>query len=479
MSTPNVVPVILSAAPGTENLLVAHITLTPLGAPGPTASVPGAFPHALAEETTYGDVAKEQTLFESAKAHLPAQTDVARSLRAYLPLGVAAYLPDSESLSSVLLHPPSNPALHEGTVDVAHATSVPYSKSAPEPYASADVPIPTGDESTTVHTGYSTDAIPPSASGVYLALVQSPSVLSPNSSTDLALAAQRVQSHPTWTLSRDSGYVGSSESELAQTPGSMDSSDHSPISCNPNDIFPSSSSLAPASDVPGSAVLDSINPKELIPSGDAPADSTRAADAFMSSTPPKNLLPSVETPPPAEAEPKGSPSDAPSDAARAWWTGSSDSAETLGPSEGEELDATNREDVSPFETHAQHQFYIHASAPTLNFSAPKDVIPADSPPTCTSERGHGDASSLPTSNNPSDVFPRSGAPSPHLLGSAALNSSDPKDPIPGGSSEEEEEVEIQTLAVIGYVEGAQEGYAKKPKLIQRLKNKMHVGGEKN
>ncbi|KAJ7040866.1 hypothetical protein C8F04DRAFT_1230597 [Mycena alexandri] len=472
MSTPTVVPATLSAAPGTENLLAAHITLTPLGVPGPTATVPGAFPPALAEETTYGDIAKEQTLFESAKAHLPAQRDVVRSLRAYLPLGVAAYLPDSESLSSVLLHPPSNTALHEDTVDVARATSVLYSKSAPGPYASADVPIPTGDESTTVHTGYSTDAIPPSASDVYLALVQSPSALSPNASTDLALAAQRVQSHPTWTLSLDSGYVGSSESELAQTPGSMDSSDHSPISSSPNDIFPSSSSLALASDVPGSAALDSINPKELIPHADSP----RAADASMSSTPPKNLLLSVETPTPAETEPKGSPSDAPSDAARAWWAGSS---EAPGPSEAEELDATNRADVSPFATHARPQFYIHASAATLNLSAPKDVIPADLPPKCTSERGHGDASSLPISNNPNDVFPRSGAPSLHLLGLAALNSSDPKDPIPGGSSEQEEEVEVQTLAVIGYVEGAQEGYTKKPKLMQRLKNKMHVGGEKN
>ncbi|KAJ7845203.1 hypothetical protein B0H13DRAFT_2095633 [Mycena leptocephala] len=165
MTTLNVVPIIPSAALGTESLLAAHVTLTPLGAPGLNASVPGAHPDARVEETRCGNMTKdsEETLLESAKAYFPAQADVTRALsnfKAYLPEGFVAYLPGS-------------------TVDLGHATSVP----SPEPSASADVPIPAGDESMTVHTGYSTDAIPPSTSGPHLPLVPSPSAPTPKAST--------------------------------------------------------------------------------------------------------------------------------------------------------------------------------------------------------------------------------------------------------------------------------------------------------
>ena len=116
----NFVPVIPSTAlpqtpasdwaESTNDVLGAHVTRTPLGTPGPSA--PGAFPDALAEEASYADAAKEQTLLatarqyfpaqedvagalESAKTYLPGQDDVARALesaKAYLPAGVAAYL---------------------------------------------------------------------------------------------------------------------------------------------------------------------------------------------------------------------------------------------------------------------------------------------------------------------------------------------------------------------------------------------------
>ncbi|KAJ7845204.1 hypothetical protein B0H13DRAFT_2363801 [Mycena leptocephala] len=84
----------------------------------------------------------------------------------------------------------------------------------------------------------------------------------------------------------------------------MDSSAHTPISSNPNDIFLSSSPLVPALDVLGSAALNSTKPKELTPPDDSPVDSARAADvslpsdahllgsAALNSSNPKDFLPS-------------------------------------------------------------------------------------------------------------------------------------------------------------------------------------------
>ncbi|KAJ7670360.1 hypothetical protein B0H17DRAFT_1209356 [Mycena rosella] len=248
-----------------HNTLGAHIIRTP------GHDVPAAFPDVLATEKTYGDAANEETLLESAKAYLPMQEDIACMLsnaKAYLPQGVAAYFPGTNSTSTSAPTPQSVDVGHGASVpytesvpepyseclpsprsttnsstavDVGHGTSVPYTTSAPMPHAPV-VPHPTRDESTTMHTGHSTSAIPPATlrttSGLLPLhpvaaigtppLMQSPGALPPpQASTDLVLAAQ-ISLPPSYALSTPlltsggaSGYTTSSESRLVQMPVSM------------------------------------------------------------------------------------------------------------------------------------------------------------------------------------------------------------------------------------------------------------------
>ncbi|KAK7057867.1 hypothetical protein R3P38DRAFT_2843446 [Favolaschia claudopus] len=232
-SEPNMVPTIPSAAlpqtPVSEwaenmtDMLGSHMTRTPIGTPGP--DVPGGYPShtepdiesvtsSMKAETPGFDKrtpAKEATLLETAQATLAAAT-------AYLPQSVAAYLPTTAdspanfaSQSSLPPLPPSSTsnsssAMSDSTLPEAQRTQ----SSAHAHHAS------TGESvaySTTVHTGHSSTSIAPSAlprptsglvpshpgavvpdshTNVSSPLVDSPSALSPKSSTDLALKAQHL-----------------------------------------------------------------------------------------------------------------------------------------------------------------------------------------------------------------------------------------------------------------------------------------------
>ncbi|KAJ7189105.1 hypothetical protein C8R46DRAFT_1024290 [Mycena filopes] len=95
------------------------------------------------------------TLLASAQSYLPSLA----SAKAYLPEGVAAYLPSSASESSLPAATPSAAS----TVDVGHATSVPYTESAPEPYAATNTSTSTSTSNNPVDVGHST-SIPYTAS---------------------------------------------------------------------------------------------------------------------------------------------------------------------------------------------------------------------------------------------------------------------------------------------------------------------------
>ncbi|KAJ7714493.1 hypothetical protein B0H16DRAFT_1899071 [Mycena metata] len=133
----NMVPAIASTAlpatpadewaDGMNEFIGTHVTRTPVGTPGP--AVPGAFPAHLESESNSSTPkitaanAQEQAsaLLASAQSYLPSLEQA----KAYLPQGVAAYLPSS---------PAQSPPTASAPVDVGHATTVPYTESAPEPY---------------------------------------------------------------------------------------------------------------------------------------------------------------------------------------------------------------------------------------------------------------------------------------------------------------------------------------------------------
>ncbi|KAJ6516542.1 hypothetical protein C8R47DRAFT_1312984 [Mycena vitilis] len=245
-SAPNMVPAIASTAlpstpasewaEGMNDILGSHVTRTPVTTPGP--AVPGGFPAHLEPDPqpvlSKKDSVKEAgqgqgggqdgSLIETAQAYLPTLA----TAKAYLPQGVAAYLPSPEPLTSEASLPPlppSNASLAASSSSVSVPTSAsasststlpttidshPTTTTAPapdvdSPYFPRTAPSPdrgaTDDSvalSTMAHTGHSYSSTSPSlsASTASPALVQSPPALPPRESTDLALAAEHLPSHP-------------------------------------------------------------------------------------------------------------------------------------------------------------------------------------------------------------------------------------------------------------------------------------------
>ncbi|KAJ7511403.1 hypothetical protein B0H11DRAFT_871162 [Mycena galericulata] len=100
-------------ADSVQDSLGAHVTRTPVGTPGP--KVPGGWNDEV--EPATGDVTDLRT-------YIPGQEDVQRALdgaKAYLPQGVAAYLPGTGTNS--------------GAVDIGHGASVPYTEGGAQPYS--------------------------------------------------------------------------------------------------------------------------------------------------------------------------------------------------------------------------------------------------------------------------------------------------------------------------------------------------------
>ncbi|KAJ7023183.1 hypothetical protein C8F04DRAFT_1306130 [Mycena alexandri] len=225
-------------AGGMNEFIGTHVTRTPVGTPGP--DVPGAFPAHLEPDSSPSHPspgagitaarAQEQAsaLLASAQAYLPSL----ETAKAYLPQGVAAYLPSTGSDSSLPALPASTSSVDVGhgatvpytesapepyrqdttsssTVDVGHGASVPYTESAPEPYSQArKSPTPTRDStalSTTAHTGHaaSPTGIPPPApaSGLLPSHPAAPSGPLDTPTPSPSLAA----SHPSSSFSSASG----------------------------------------------------------------------------------------------------------------------------------------------------------------------------------------------------------------------------------------------------------------------------------
>ncbi|KAJ7117273.1 hypothetical protein C8R43DRAFT_934733, partial [Mycena crocata] len=132
-TTSNLVPTIDSAAlpktpagewaDSTHEILSAHSVATPSEAPGP--NVPGSFPDEYVPPNTAAGGNSTTTggggssIIDTAKAYLPAQEDIQRVMAsagqtamAYLPQGVAAYLP-SESDADKQMTPPRPPFVNE------------------------------------------------------------------------------------------------------------------------------------------------------------------------------------------------------------------------------------------------------------------------------------------------------------------------------------------------------------------------------
>ncbi|KAJ7511391.1 hypothetical protein B0H11DRAFT_871008 [Mycena galericulata] len=180
------------------------------------------------------------------------------------------------------------------------------------------------DDSNVAHTGHSTSSYdsptpaglqpPPPAvsrlsSSASTQLVLSPGQMTPQSSTDLALAAQRGDGvlggvvgqdgmrTPSLVSGGESGYTASTESGLVETPGSISGS-ASASAFSPSGFTPSSEddSTSYGFGVGGSAALNSTRLEDNVPSGDADwreryasqsqsegprAPANSAAEAFM------------------------------------------------------------------------------------------------------------------------------------------------------------------------------------------------------
>ncbi|KAJ7108004.1 hypothetical protein C8R43DRAFT_1044451 [Mycena crocata] len=273
---PNLVPTISSGAlptPAIEwaedmnDILGAHITRTPVGTPGP--SVPGGF-SALSEP----DGAQDASLLETAKAYLPAQDVMQRALgnaKAYLSEEVGAYFPDITNRSSTSL--PRQDTSESTAVDIGHGASVPYTHSGPEPYLQAqaqfqpspsdlprtpsafDFPAPpTRDltnDSTTVHTGHSmSSAISPSEPRCSSA----PSVES-NSSLPPSTLESTSSTSTFESGSASSTLESASSVHLVSTPVSQSSFDSAPTA-----YFDSRNPIPTVHSIPTARLADSVHP---------------------------------------------------------------------------------------------------------------------------------------------------------------------------------------------------------------------------
>ncbi|KAJ6523105.1 hypothetical protein DFH09DRAFT_1421025 [Mycena vulgaris] len=196
--TSNPIPSIDSAAqgaPNTNGILDAHETTTP--PENAEENVPGWFPDEPAGAPAAAP--SGETLLATAKAYLPAQDDVQRAItnaaqaaKAYLPQGVAAYLPSSSESNSDLTPPrpafatPDRASTNLSTEAQAGSIGPPYLDSPSTSTTTLSTPSADLDNlSTLVHTGGPASLHPVAPLGTPIGgsrlaenLVASPSALS-------------------------------------------------------------------------------------------------------------------------------------------------------------------------------------------------------------------------------------------------------------------------------------------------------------
>ncbi|KAJ7358345.1 hypothetical protein DFH08DRAFT_1075472 [Mycena albidolilacea] len=495
-SPPNMVPTIpsgtLPQTPSSEwaenmtDLLGNHVTRTPVGTPGP--DIPGGFPAHLEPDDDAVNATSSDDASRNAESK-PSQEDggiiataqaTLAAATAYLPPGLAAYLPAASSestLSSTLGVPPSAsesslPALppsssslstlgRQDGVDVGHATNIPYTESAPEPYraaSNAHSATPPNDRldssattdstalSTTVHTGHAS-----SLSGV--APVSPPvSVSSPASTSTPRPTSGLIPSHPG---------VASPSPPAVPKPTSGLIPSHPGVAATPpltESPVPLSSPDAPQP-TPG---LVPSHPGVSSPSA-APAPHVtalpthRAHFPHPTPTPPAAPAASVDASMPSLASTGGDSGYAASTETESLATPGSVSAPASWPTPpayvGGGADETRLEPLRAGDVHTG----VGADAvPTGDFAAPSGDDSTYHP------RVPGSAAA--TSSAPRPPAPPAD-PQSQYADDEGANSSGSADEV--GEEGEDEQVEG---------EGQQKPKkSKKPKLIQRLKEKMHVG----
>ncbi|KAJ7202685.1 hypothetical protein B0H12DRAFT_1225732 [Mycena haematopus] len=495
---PNMVPTIPSGAlpqtpvsewaDNTNDLLGGHVTRTPVGTPGP--AVPGRFfsqtepdpesvSNTLQANAGVGAQKPEQeregtSLLATAQATLAAATT-------YLPPGLAAYLPsnpsevspDAESVSAAASEssfpplPPSSPSVSASSVsslprqDTTESTGDPQRLDSSATGASAPL-------STMVHTGHSSSAIAPSPN-----LPRATSGLHP--------------SHPGAVVASDSASSTTQSSandtpQLVQSPTSMSPSPsaHSPQSqaqLSSSDLKPSHPGVASVSSA-DSDVHALHLPTHIVYRGH-PHPTPHAVPVPVSSS---NANASETTPA------ASTPSLVPSTGGDSGYTASTEGGTPL---------------ATPTDVPMAPGIAIQGSA-ALNSSRIQDTVPTGdldetSQPNLAGVGAGAQGSAALNSSRLQDTVPTGdldqpsslspvGGPGAGVQGSAALNSSRLQDTVPTGdldvdagtegdfdeppsrdefnSQDEKEDVDA----------GAGKTKSKKPKLMQRLKEKMHVGG---
>ncbi|KAJ6592905.1 hypothetical protein B0H19DRAFT_1365195 [Mycena capillaripes] len=511
-SPPNMVPTIPSGtlpqtpasewAEGMTDLLSGHVTRTPVGTPGP--AVPGGFPSHLepdpvpnsSENTNGASVNGEEpldSLLASAQAFLPTMA----TAKAYLPQGVAAYLPSSETLttpaseSSLPPLTPSSSSLSSPSLprqDSATSTTVDSGHDEEASLASADTHDPSPDRgpiddsaalSTTAHTGHSSSAIhPPSASS-------SPSVPRPTSGL--------LPAHP--GVAR--GYSASSiTSTISRFPSPPTENGSSPLVQSPAALTPSASTdLALSADSSKPPPQGSPLYKSLPQEQETETETTRprATSGLLPSHPAampggggeeRNTVHAIPThayqgahptphavpPTPGEAN-TSTPSLVPSTGGDSGYAASTEPGSTVAtPGEGEGEAAFSSISTPGLPSYAQQTMY-DAGAPGAGVqggAAPNSsrVPTGDSDPLAPAREGEGDAPRVKEQGSPALHSSRLADNAP--TGGVSQDADADAEGDADGDADEEEGGEEQ--------EGGHTDGKKKPKLMQRLKEKMHVGG---
>ncbi|KAJ7605441.1 hypothetical protein DFH06DRAFT_1252837 [Mycena polygramma] len=508
-SAPNMVPAIASTAlpstpasewaEGMNDILGSHVTRTPVTTPGP--AVPGGFPAHLEPDpqpalSTEKDPvngqgqgqAQDGSLLESAQAYLPTLA----TAKAYLPQGVAAYLPSPEPLTSEASLPPLPPSsstLAASSVSASasassastlpttidsHAVAAPTTSS-DSPYFPRTAPRASPDRgatddsvalSTMAHTGHSYSSTSPFASlsasttspsvsatpasgnanAASPALVQSPPVLSPRGSTDLALAAQHQDPHPHPQSSQSSPPPSFSLSSSSLTQ-ERDAAVHAQAQSNENVHAVPTSSLVGAHShphaVPNVAELISTPPGSL-PSLDSGYAASTESESVATPSSLANLYAGMaepETPVATPVVPAGAQQPVygvPGQGLREGGVQARVGLAGAGMNPSPSLHPVNA---------AHSPAPVDATAPAP-VPAPAPALETQSSSVDGDDEGDGNASG-DTLDNEGDVDGVDGADADAVEGS------------------EGKDVDTEK-------KGKKEG--KKPKLMQRLKEKMHVGG---
>ncbi|KAJ6592878.1 hypothetical protein B0H19DRAFT_1245688 [Mycena capillaripes] len=465
-------------ADGMNDLISGHVTRTPVGTPGP--AVPGAFPSHLEPDPvpnstgTANDASMgaHESLFATAQSFLPTLA----TAKAYLPQGVAAYLPSSETLTTPASES-SLPPLPPSSSSLSSTSTLPRQDSSAGTYFPSTDPDPsrtaTGDSaalSTRAHTGHSSSAIPP----------PSPSAIPPRPASGLIPAHPGVARDSQSAFTHDSG--PQVQSPLPQELADADSGS-SPRPRATSGLLPSHPAAPGAAQMHAQRTHALQGPVLTPTPTPTPADlstpslvhtaSTGGDSGYAASTETELATPGSG---PLLSPPVAAPEMVPSYAQQPAY-GAAAAAPGAGLQGSSALNSSRVVD----------------NVPTGDFDAPSGEGEGDAPMSgvqgSTALNSSQLADNVPRGDlNAPPKETEGDAPTLGVQGSAALNSSQMADNVPtsdlsdvsgqgssdgdgvvGGGEDQDADAEEGDAHAKG------KGKGKKPKLLQRLKEKMHVG----